>query len=147
MKLVTTLSLSGLIIPHVLPSMVKQICPALLAWAFSPYLVFVHSVCCKLLQRILPPICLKSSIQTYAWSLLVHHQMERITYLGINSCGVLFFFKSVIFTHLTVVDWESTEQIFKNIFLKRFVLLFFQVHWQPSWRLLCVLARLTIIHQ
>lgn len=60
MKLVMTLSLSGLIIPRILPCMVKQICPALLTWAFSPYMICVPSVCSKHLERIasshMPPI-------------------------------------------------------------------------------------------
>lgn len=55
-----TLSLSGLIIPRILPCMVKQICPALLTWAFSPYMICVPSVYSKHLERIasshMPPI-------------------------------------------------------------------------------------------
>lgn len=85
-KLVMTPSLSGLIIPHILSCMVKQICPALLTWAFSPYMAFVSYVYSELVQRIassyMPEIQFSKPMLKPAWSLLVHNQMGRITLPG-----------------------------------------------------------------
>lgn len=85
-KLVMTLSLSGLIIPRILPCMVKQIFPALLTWAFSPYMICVPSVYSKLLQRIasshMPEIQFSKPLLIAAWSLLVHNPMESVTLPG-----------------------------------------------------------------